>query len=196
MFEFDIEHSSMDVRRVIGFAMQEVGLDDLSSGMDFLVMQGLLYKLGRREAQIRAKELLELVGLTDVANRKVGTYSGGMRRRIDLAGALVHRPQILFLDEPTAGLDPIGAAEFDDLILDLQRSLGLTVVMITHDLDSLFAITDRISVLIHKRLVTGTIPELLALHDPWINEYFNGPRARALETAKKDTATGDSHHGD
>ena len=112
---FDIEHSSMDVRRVIGFAMQEVGLDDLSSGMDFLVMQGLLYKLGHREASRRAEELLELVGLSDVAKRKVGTYSGGMRRRIDLAGALVHRPDILFLDadhrtgppEPFGDLGPL-----------------------------------------------------------------------------------------
>ena len=89
-------------------------------------------------------------------------------------------PEILFLDEPTAGLDPIGAAEFDSLIVDLQRSLGLTVIMITHDLDSLFAITDQISVLIHKRLVTGTIPELLEHNDPWIGKYFNGPRGRAV----------------
>jgi len=140
---------------------------------------------------------LSMVGLDPAAAHKLPSeLSGGMRKRASLARALALDPEILFLDEPTAGLDPIGAAEFDDLILDLQRSLGLTVVMITHDLDSLFAITDRISVLIHKRLVTGTIPELLALQDPWINEYFNGPRARALETAKKDTATGDSHHGD
>lgn len=135
---------------------------------------------------------LSMVGLDPSAAHKLPSeLSGGMRKRASLARALALDPEILFLDEPTAGLDPIGAAEFDHLILDLQRSLGLTVVMITHDLDSLFAITDRISVLIHKGLVTGTIPELLALEDPWIKQYFSGPRARAVETAKMHTESDD-----
>lgn len=120
----------MKVRRTIGFAMQEVGLDDLSSGRDFLVMQGLLYKLGRREASKRAEELLELVGLTDVAGRKVGTYSGGMRRRIDLAGALVHRPEVLFLDEPTTGLDLQSRLAIWDHLNELH-SQGTTILLTT-----------------------------------------------------------------
>jgi ABC-type multidrug transport system ATPase subunit len=102
----DVDTDAMAVRESIGFAMQEVGLDDLAKGRDFLVMQGLLYGQSRQEAQSRAEELLELMGLTAAANRRIGTYSGGMRRRIDLIGALVHRPPLLFLDEPTTGLDP------------------------------------------------------------------------------------------
>ena len=102
-----------------------------------------------------------------------------------LAGAIVHAPELLFLDEPTAGLDPIGAAAFDDLIRQLKESLGLTVFMVTHDLDSLHAICDRIAVLAEKKvLVTGTMAEMLEVDHPWVREYFHGPRARAaLATA-------------
>ena len=153
----DIEHSSMDVRRAIGFAMQEVGLDDLSSGMDFLVMQGLLYKLGRREAQIRAKELLELVGLTDVANRKVGTYSGGMRRRIDLAGALVHRPQILFLDEPTTGLDPQSRLAVWDHLHELH-SQGTTILLSTQMMEEADRLCQRLAIIDHGHIVAEGSP--------------------------------------
>jgi phospholipid/cholesterol/gamma-HCH transport system ATP-binding protein len=100
------------------------------------------------------------------------------------AGALALDPMLLFLDEPTAGLDPIGAAAFDELTLSLSRTLGLTVFLITHDLDTLYAICDRIAVLAdHKVIAVGTIPELLALDHPWIQEYFNGPRGRAATAA-------------
>jgi phospholipid/cholesterol/gamma-HCH transport system ATP-binding protein len=106
--------------------------------------------------------------------------SGGMRKRAGLARALALDPQLLFLDEPTAGLDPIGAAAFDDLIQSLQSTLRLTVFLITHDLDTLYAICDRVAVLADKRVIAvGTIPELLALDHPWIQDYFNGPRGRA-----------------
>ncbi|MCW3835010.1 ABC transporter ATP-binding protein [Sphingomonas canadensis] len=105
--------------------------------------------------------------------------SGGMKKRAGLARALALDPELLFLDEPTAGLDPIGAAAFDELTLSLQRTLGLTVFLITHDLDSLHAICDRVAVLADRRVIAvGTIPELLALDHPWIQEYFNGPRGR------------------
>ncbi len=106
--------------------------------------------------------------------------SGGMRKRAGLARALALDPELLFLDEPTAGLDPIGAAAFDDLTKSLQRTMGLTVFLITHDLDTLYAICDRVAVLADKRVIAvGTIDELLALDHPWIQEYFNGPRGRA-----------------
>ena len=102
----DIDRDAKAVRRSIGFAMQEVGLDDLATGRDFLRLQGVLYGLSNGEAHERAGELLDLVGLASVAKRRVGTYSGGMRRRIDLIAAMMHRPKLLFLDEPTTGLDP------------------------------------------------------------------------------------------
>jgi phospholipid/cholesterol/gamma-HCH transport system ATP-binding protein len=108
--------------------------------------------------------------------------SGGMRKRAGLARALALDPEILFLDEPTSGLDPVAAAEFDQLVRDLRASLGLTVFLVTHDLDSLFAVCDRIALLINKRLRVGTLEEHLRSEDPWTRAYFHGPRGRAAET--------------
>jgi phospholipid/cholesterol/gamma-HCH transport system ATP-binding protein len=121
-----------------------------------------------------------MVGLAeDTGDKYPAQLSGGMRKRAGLARALALDPEILFLDEPTAGLDPIAAAEFDRLIRDLQSSLGLTVFLVTHDLDSLVAICDRIAVLVDKKLRIGTLDELLADEHPWIRAYFHGPRGRA-----------------
>ena len=123
---------------------------------------------------------VELVGLpADACGKFPSELSGGMRKRAGLARALALDPDVVFLDEPTAGLDPIGAADFDQLILDLQSALGLTVVMVTHDLDSLARICDRISVLVDKQIVVGTLEELSNHPHPWIQSYFHGPRARA-----------------
>jgi phospholipid/cholesterol/gamma-HCH transport system ATP-binding protein len=123
---------------------------------------------------------LALVGLPhDACHKYPAELSGGMRKRAGLARALALDPEILFLDEPTAGLDPIGAAAFDRLIGGLQRSLGLTVVMVTHDLDSLAAICDRVAALVDKRAVVGTLQELRHLDHPWLRAYFDGPRGRA-----------------
>jgi phospholipid/cholesterol/gamma-HCH transport system ATP-binding protein len=120
----------------------------------------------------------------DAGPKYPSELSGGMKKRAGLARALALDPALLFLDEPTAGLDPIGAAAFDQLTLGLSRTLGLTVFLITHDLDSLYAICDRVAVLAdHKLIGVGTIPELLALDHPWIQEYFNGPRGRAATAA-------------
>ena len=133
---------------------------------------------------------IALVGLPPEAGPKFPSeLSGGMRKRAGLARALALDPEIVFLDEPTAGLDPIGAAAFDDLIKNLQATLGLTVFMVTHDLDSLYAICDRIAVLAEKRvLVTGTIEEMARQDHPWIKEYFHGPRGRAAVDAKSRNA--------
>ena len=123
---------------------------------------------------------LDMVGLPYDAGCKIPSQlSGGMRKRAGLARALALDPEILFLDEPTSGLDPIGAAAFDQLIRELQRSLNLTVFMVTHDLDSLIAICDRIAVLIDKKVLVGTLDELLRNPHPWVQSYFHGPRGRA-----------------
>ena len=129
---------------------------------------------------------IALVGLPPEAGPKFPSeLSGGMRKRAGLARALALDPEIVFLDEPTAGLDPIGASAFDELIKNLQATLGLTVFMVTHDLDSLYAICDRIAVLAEKKvLVTGTIDEMMTQEHPWIREYFHGPRGRAAMAAK------------
>jgi phospholipid/cholesterol/gamma-HCH transport system ATP-binding protein len=113
--------------------------------------------------------------------------SGGMRKRAALARALALDPELLFLDEPTAGLDPIGASGFDELIRSLRERLDLTVFLITHDLDTLYAVCDRVAVLADKKVIAvGTIPELLALDHPWIQEYFHGPRGRAAAAGAKE----------
>ena len=122
-----------------------------------------------------------MTGLAAEAGPKFpAELSGGMKKRAGLARALALDPDLLFLDEPTAGLDPIGAAAFDDLTQSLQKTLGLTVFLITHDLDTLYAICDRVAVIADKKVIAvGTIPELIALDHPWIEEYFKGPRGRA-----------------
>ena len=125
-----------------------------------------------------------MVGLAEeTADKFPAQLSGGMRKRAGLARALALDPEIVFLDEPTAGLDPIAAGDFDQLIRDLKSSLGLTVFMVTHDLDSLFAICDRVAVLVDKKIRTGTLDQLLEDEHPWIRSYFHGPRGRAAHPA-------------
>jgi len=140
-----------------------------------------------------ARYKVVLTGLPqEAASKYPSELSGGMRKRAGLARALALDPELLFLDEPTAGLDPIGAAKFDELTRDLTDTLDLTVFLITHDLDTLYAICDRVAVLADKRVIeVGTIPELLESDHPWIQEYFNGPRARAAQqTHERATAAG------
>jgi phospholipid/cholesterol/gamma-HCH transport system ATP-binding protein len=139
---------------------------------------------------------LALAGLErSAATKYPSELSGGMRKRAGIARALALDPEILFLDEPTAGLDPIAAGAFDELIQSLQQSLGLTVVMITHDLDSLDRIADRVAVLVDKRAITGTLDEIRAHPHPWISDYFKGPRGRAAASASTATVSRPSRTG-
>lgn len=142
-------------------------------------------KLTREEAEHLAGIKLALAGLPlSAAHKYPASLSGGMIKRAALARALALDPDILFLDEPTAGLDPIGAAAFDQLILTLRDALGLSVFLVTHDLDTLYTITDRVAVLAHKRvLVVDQIDKVAATPDAWIHEYFHGPRGRAAFSA-------------
>jgi phospholipid/cholesterol/gamma-HCH transport system ATP-binding protein len=142
-------------------------------------------EMSRQRRERLALLKIRLAGLPASAAEKLpAELSGGMRKRSGLARALALSPELLFLDEPTAGLDPIGAAAFDELISTLQQALGLTVFLITHDLDSLYAICNRVAVLAQKRVLTvGSIGEVERTDDPWIQEYFHGPRGRAAKAA-------------
>jgi len=167
LFQEGALFSSMTVAENIQVPLREY------TGMD----QGLMDEI----AAIK----LSMVGLPEDAGAKYPSeLSGGMKKRAGLARALALDPELLFLDEPTSGLDPISANMFDELIGDLQKSLGLTVVMVTHDLDSLRAVCDRIAVLVNKKVKTGTIEELRKDPDPWIQDYFSGPRGRAALAGK------------
>jgi phospholipid/cholesterol/gamma-HCH transport system ATP-binding protein len=141
--------------------------------------------LSRASAERLAQVKLALVGLPRAAGDKYPTeLSGGMINRAALGRALALEPDILFLDEPTAGLDPIGAAAFDQLILTLRDALGLSVFLVTHDLDTLYTICDRVAVLAEKRvLVADRLDVVAATDNPWIHDYFHGPRGRAAEQA-------------
>jgi len=128
-----------------------------------------------------ARSKIQLSGLSAATGSKLPSeLSGGMRKRAALSRALALEPELLFLDEPTAGLDPIGAADFDQLLATLQHALGLTVFLVTHDLDSVYRLSDRIAVLAEKKvLATGPLREIETIDHPWVRDYFHGPRARA-----------------
>ncbi|MSQ25675.1 MAG: ATP-binding cassette domain-containing protein [Dehalococcoidia bacterium] len=156
----DVDRDPAAIRRSIGFAMQDVGLDDLASGSDFLTLQGILYGLHRNEAKRRAGELLDLVGLTDVASRKVGAYSGGMRRRIDLASALIHRPALLFLDEPTTGLDPQSRLAIWQYLEKLNAG-GTTIVLTTQIMEEADRLCRRLAIIDHGKIAAEGSPRTL-----------------------------------
>ena len=133
---------------------------------------------------------IQLVGLpADAAQKYPSELSGGMIKRAALARALALDPDIVFLDEPTSGLDPIGAAEFDELVAKMRDTMGLTVYMVTHDLDSLFSVCDRIAVLGQKKvLLQGTVADMLKSEEPWVKSYFRGKRARQLDLSTREKA--------
>jgi phospholipid/cholesterol/gamma-HCH transport system ATP-binding protein len=144
-------------------------------------------KLSQKLLDELAVAKLDMVGLdASVLEKFPSELSGGMTKRVALARALALDPEIVFLDEPTSGLDPIGAGDFDTLIATLQRTLGLTVFMVTHDLDSLHTVCDRIAVLADGKIIAaGTMETMLASQHPWLKAYFHGKRARANEAATK-----------
>lgn len=159
----DIVSDGAAVRRSIGAALQEAALDPFLTGIEHLRMVGLLYGLSRGRSEVRAKELLERVGLTQAAGRRVGTYSGGMKRRLDLAMALVHEPRVLFLDEPTTGLDPQSRMALWDEVASLASEDGVTVFLTTQYLEEADALAGRVGIIDQGRIVAeGTPAELKA----------------------------------
>ena len=166
LFQQGALFSSLTVRQNVQFPMREY-LD-----------------LSERLLDEVAMAKLEMVGLKpDVSDKYPSELSGGMIKRVALARALALDPEIVFLDEPTSGLDPIGAGEFDDLIRTLQRTLGLTVFMVTHDLDSLHAICDRIAALADGKIISaGPIAAMVASEHPWLKAYFRGKRTRVAKS--------------
>ena len=160
---FDIVRQGAQVRAAIGAALQEAALDAILTGREHLMLQATLQGLPARRARARAEELLERVGLTEAADRRVGGYSGGMKRRLDLALALVHSPRILFLDEPTTGLDPQSRAALWEEVARLAHDEGMTVFLTTQYLEEADVLADRIGIIDHGRIVAeGTPAELKA----------------------------------
>ncbi len=158
---YDVRTQGPKVRSVIGAALQEAALDPLLTGRDHLRLQAMLQGIPKAERKSRQDELLERVGLSDAADRKVGGYSGGMKRRLDLALALVHRPSILFLDEPTTGLDPQSRTALWDEVARLAREDGATVFLTTQYLEEADVLADRVGIIDHGKIVAEGTPTAL-----------------------------------
>ncbi len=157
---FDVASQAAAVRRVIGVALQDAAIDPLMSGTELMRLQAVLHGIAKVEAARRSSELLERVGLTAAADRRVGTYSGGMRRRLDLAMSLIHRPSVLFLDEPTTGLDPISRINLWDEVRNLNRE-GTTVFLTTQYLEEADELAGRIAIIDQGRIVRQGEPTAL-----------------------------------
>jgi ABC-2 type transport system ATP-binding protein len=158
---YDVAREGAQVRSVIGAALQEAALDAILTGREHLLLQATLQGLPASERRLRASQLLERVGLTEAADRRVGGYSGGMKRRLDLALALVHSPRILFLDEPTTGLDPQSRAALWQEVARLAHDEGMTVFLTTQYLEEADALADRIGIIDHGRIVAEGTPSQL-----------------------------------
>lgn len=148
----DVSSDGDFVRSSIGFALQEISLDQLATGRETLVLFGVLYHLSLKEARRRADEFLALFGLADAANRRVGAYSGGMRRRLDLASVLMHRPKLLFLDEPTEGLDPQSRKVIWEYLANLNKQ-GVTIFLTTHYMEEADNLCSRLAIIDQGKIV-------------------------------------------
>jgi ABC-2 type transport system ATP-binding protein len=158
---YDVARDPGAVRLRIGVALQEAALDPRQTGAELLQLQGRLYGLSHRAARKRVEELGELIDLTDALDRRIGTYSGGMKRRLDLVASLVHNPQILFLDEPTTGLDPVSRARVWEEVRRLNAELGMTILLTTQYLEEADALAGRVGIIDRGRIVAeGTPAEL------------------------------------
>ena len=158
---FDVAKNPTEVRKHIGYAAQDVGVDEHATGRENLELYGHFYRLDDKTLKRRVKNILEIVGLTDYGNKMVSTYSGGMRKRLDLAMGLIHRPQILFLDEPTTGLDPQTRTHIWEYIQKLVQKLGMTIFLTTHYMDEADRLANHIAIIDLGKIVTmGTADEL------------------------------------
>jgi ABC-2 type transport system ATP-binding protein len=158
---YDVVCDPGKVRQFAGVALQDISLDPLMKSMELLTLQGQLFGVDRKQATARAEELLELVKLTDAVDRRVGTYSGGMRRRLDLALALVHKPEILFLDEPTTGLDPSSRRDVWEEVRRLNRELGMTIFLTTQYLEEADELAEVIAIIDQGKIQTIGSPSRL-----------------------------------
>jgi ABC-2 type transport system ATP-binding protein len=182
---YDVVSQATDVRRVAGVALQDIGIDPLMKPLELLILQGRLFGASKTDATARAQELLDLVNLSEAADRRVGTYSGGMRRRLDLAMALVHEPKVLFLDEPTTGLDPVSRRDVWHEVRRLNRELGMTIFLTTQYLEEADELADNIAIIVDGKIAKEGSPAKLkaSLGEESINLVFDTP-----ETAQKSTA--------
>lgn len=175
---FDVVSQASDVRRIAGVALQEIGLDPTAKSIELLTLQARFFGYDDRQARARAAELIDLVKLNDAVDRRVGTYSGGMRRRLDLALALVHEPDILFLDEPTTGLDPASRRDIWDEVRRLNRQLGMTIFLTTQYLEEADVLADVVAIINQGKLAAQGSPAQLktAQGAESINLVFTSPQ--------------------
>ncbi len=180
---FDVVREAGEVRRRIGVALQDAAIDPLMTGAELVHLQAVLFGLAPAVADTRGKELLDRVGLTAAMDRRVGTYSGGMRRRLDLALSLVHEPRVLFLDEPTTGLDPMSRMALWDEVRHLNRELGTTVLLTTQYLEEADQLAGRIAIIDHGRIVKKGVPRDLKdeVGSPTLMVEVEGDTRRAAE---------------
>ena len=186
---FDVVARPREARRRIGFAMQEVGVDPLATARELLILQGRLHGLPRSESAHRAELLLAMVDLAEAANKRLGELSGGLQRRVDLAAALMHLPSIVFLDEPTEGLDPRARSALWETLDQLRQRVGLTVVLTTHYMDEADRLCDRLGIIDQGRVVAEGTPAALkasvasdSLEDVYLRHtgQASAPAERAL----------------
>ena len=178
-------------RRLMGFAMQQAGVDEFATPLELVVLQGRLQGLPKREARRRARLLLRLIDLDDVADKRLSTFSGGMQRRVDLISALVHLPQVVLLDEPTEGLDPRSRAAIWDTLDELRRRLGMTLVLTTHYMEEADRLCDRVGIVDRGALVVEGTPEELkagvareaAIARPTLEDVYLHYTGRVIDAA-------------